>query len=121
MQAGAGMWVTIDGVEAALGVGDQPLRFSGDSHTTCRLLAGPVTDINIMSRRSVCSHVVTRIGANAAIAGQAQKLVLTTSPVSVGASYPTIGTSDLLVLEPGESLTIASGQALAIHFFYPGA
>lgn len=121
MQSGAGMSLTIDGVDTALDVGDQPFSFSGDSHTRCRLLDGPVTDINILSRRSFCSHVVTRIAAIATIIGEAQTLVLATTPISVDASFHKIDQGDLLVLEPGESLTIASGHALAIHFSYSGA
>jgi environmental stress-induced protein Ves len=121
VQSGAGMALDVDGLETTLGLGDQPFRFAGDSQTTCRLLAGPVTDINIMSRRSVCSHTVSRIGANITITGETQTLVLASTPLSVDALFDKIDQGDLLVFEPGESLTVTDGHALAIHFSNSGA
>jgi hypothetical protein len=121
VQSGAGMSLTVDGLETTLNPDDHPFHFTGDGQTTCHLLAGPVTDINIMSRRSVCSHVVKPIAANATIAGGTQTLVLATSPLTLDASPHPIEAGDLLVVDPGESLTIATGQALAIHFSISGA
>lgn len=121
VQSGTGMSLTVDGVETTLVAGDQPFHFMGDHRTTCRLLAGPVTDINIMSLRSVCSHVVTPIAAKATIVGQAQTFLLAITPVSVDETPQDIEAGDLLALDPGESLSILNGRALAIHFSCSGA
>jgi hypothetical protein len=121
LQSGKGMSLSVNGVETSLEVDDLPFDFSGDGNTTCRLLAGPVIDINIMSRRSVCSHAVTRIVAGASITGSGKTFVLATTPVSVDAFSLGVEAGDLLALAPGESMTIINGHALAIHFSRSGA
>ncbi|MBL8581827.1 MAG: HutD family protein [Rhizobiaceae bacterium] len=42
-----------------------PLPFAGDESTGCALIGGPITDLNIMTRRGRASHVMrsTRLGA----------------------------------------------------------
>lgn len=119
--SGAGVLLTVDGLETRLLPGDPPFQFAGDSRTTCRLLAGPVTDINIMSRRSTSSHAVQHVEAGATVVGAGQTFVLPTSALSIDASTQAIETGDLLVIALGESLTIATGHALAIHFSTTGA
>ncbi|GHF81199.1 histidine utilization protein HutD [Kitasatospora xanthocidica] len=48
---GAGMALTVDGVEQRVDTPYRPFPFSGDATTDCRLLAGPVVDFNVMTRR----------------------------------------------------------------------
>ena len=51
--AGRGMALTIDGApEIAMDGTAPPLSFSGERETTCRLLDGPIKDLNLMVRRS---------------------------------------------------------------------
>ena len=47
---GAGVALTIDGVERQQRIGDEPIAFPGDAVTTCRLLDGPTRDLNLMLR-----------------------------------------------------------------------
>jgi uncharacterized protein len=47
---GGGVALTIDGAEHVRRPGDAPLRFSGESAATCRLLRGPSRDLNLMLR-----------------------------------------------------------------------
>jgi environmental stress-induced protein Ves len=47
---GAGVELTIDGFPKRLTRNAAPLRFSGASVTTCRLLDGPTLDLNLMLR-----------------------------------------------------------------------
>lgn len=47
---GGGVALTIDGAEHLRRCGDAPLRFSGESAATCRLLRGPSRDLNLMLR-----------------------------------------------------------------------
>jgi environmental stress-induced protein Ves len=47
---GAGVVLTIAGVEHRLGRDDAPFRFSGDTATRCRLVDGPTRDLNLMLR-----------------------------------------------------------------------
>ena len=49
---GAGMGLTIDGApERRADATTPPLAFDGESTTTCRLLDGPIADLNLMVRR----------------------------------------------------------------------
>lgn len=61
--------MVIDGVGMNLTVGRQPIRavrrgadplaFSGDEATMCRLIDGPIADLNLMVRRSYASGALT--------------------------------------------------------------
>jgi environmental stress-induced protein Ves len=58
---GAGMVVDVEGRGSfRLDAQGPPLSFSGDVATTCRLIAGPTRDFNVMTRRGVVSHVLRR-------------------------------------------------------------
>ncbi|MEV7601928.1 HutD family protein [Kitasatospora sp. NPDC089797] len=48
---GAGMALTVDGVEQVIDAPFHPFPFPGDATTDCRLLDGPVVDFNVMTRR----------------------------------------------------------------------
>ncbi|MEU3565305.1 HutD family protein [Kitasatospora sp. NPDC006786] len=48
---GPGMALTVDGTERLVDAPFRPFAFSGDATTDCRLLAGPVVDFNVMTRR----------------------------------------------------------------------
>ncbi|WP_157962359.1 HutD family protein [Homoserinimonas sp. OAct 916] len=45
---GGGIDLTVDRVSRVLGVGDDPARFSGDSETSARPIAGATLDLNLM-------------------------------------------------------------------------
>jgi environmental stress-induced protein Ves len=47
---GAGVELSIDGTVHRLRRGDAPLAFDGGAATSCRLLAGPTRDLNLMLR-----------------------------------------------------------------------
>ncbi len=47
---GAGMVLTVDGVEVAVPT-HGAIRFSGDARVTCCLLDGPIRDLNLLARR----------------------------------------------------------------------
>jgi uncharacterized protein len=55
-----------DGVKLAVPL-FQPIRFSGDRSTTCRLADGPCTDINVIARRDLVSVEVAVAPAPAAL------------------------------------------------------
>lgn len=51
------------GVRAPIGLRDayDPLPFPGDEATRCTLIDGPVTDINVMTRRGRATHVMQAV------------------------------------------------------------
>ena len=58
---GDGLELTIAGLgDRCLTVGSEPLPFPADATTRARLLGGPITDLNVMTRRARCRHRVER-------------------------------------------------------------
>lgn len=57
---GIGMSVSVDDDES-ISIRDQPFCFRGESTVVATLLDGPVTDLNVMTRRGVFSQSVSRI------------------------------------------------------------
>ena len=60
---GAGVELTIDGAVHRLAPGDAPLAFDGAARTTCRPIAGPTRDLNLMLRGVAGRLVPARDGA----------------------------------------------------------
>lgn len=59
---GAGVALDVGGAAAAkLRPGDPPFGFSADLATTARLLGGPITDLNVMTRRARWRHRLLRL------------------------------------------------------------
>lgn len=59
--SGDGMALFIEGLgERRLTPASAPLAFPADAATTARLSGGPVTDLNVMTRRGVFDHTVER-------------------------------------------------------------
>lgn len=59
---GDGMMLSVEGMApTVLGGNSVPFSFSGDAKTEAVLQAGPITDLNVMTRRGRFSHHVTRI------------------------------------------------------------
>ncbi|WP_407051788.1 HutD family protein [Methyloraptor flagellatus] len=60
--AGAGMDLMVgDAAPARLAPGGAPHRYPGDVPTSATLVAGPITDLNVMTRRGVVAHEMRRI------------------------------------------------------------
>jgi environmental stress-induced protein Ves len=63
---GKGLMLTIGGnAPIRLERGSDPIGFAGDIPTSARLIAGEITDLNVMTRRSRFSHRLRRIGLSA--------------------------------------------------------
>jgi environmental stress-induced protein Ves len=59
---GNGLVLTIDdGSPVTLDQTSDPISFRGDARTSARLLAGEITDLNVMTRRSRFGHCLQRI------------------------------------------------------------
>ena len=60
--SGAGMALTIDGApEHRMDRTTPPLSFDGESVTTCRILDGPIADLNLMVRRATGSGALRTV------------------------------------------------------------
>jgi hypothetical protein len=59
--SGDGIALDIAGRETRLRPGEDPFSFPADQPADCRLLGGPVVDLNVMSRRGAIAHKVVPI------------------------------------------------------------
>ncbi|MFD4661017.1 HutD family protein [Kitasatospora sp. NPDC058444] len=104
---GPGMALTVDGTERLVDEPFRPFAFSGDATTDCRLLAGPVVDFNVMTRRGRVEAAVDLAVTTTAVdvpAGSTGLLVCLAGAASVdgvelarydAALLPTSGTYEL--------------------------
>jgi environmental stress-induced protein Ves len=93
---GEGMDLAIDGVEHVLGL-HEPLSFDGASMTSCSRLAGPIRDLNVMTRSDTLS------------AGVAIRDLSQTRPIAVD-------DRQVLVLLSGSAVVVgADGSRAELH------
>jgi environmental stress-induced protein Ves len=99
---GAGMVLSVEGQGTFTLLADgPPLAFSGDVSTSSRLLAGPTRDFNVMTRRGVVSHTLSRHTlAGSLVLGHATTLVY-----SIEGDARIVENQELR-LEPGDSVVL---------------
>ncbi|RQP06510.1 MAG: HutD family protein [Paracoccus sp. BP8] len=82
----------------------EPLAFPADMPTSARLLAGPITDLNVMTRRGAFTHRLAR--STEADGGAPEwRLLLATAPVTLDFAGETV------VLEPLDALFCEGPEA----------
>ncbi|QDM15643.1 HutD/Ves family protein [Tardiphaga sp. vice278] len=114
---GSGMELKI-GEQAAvvLGCESAPLSFPGDTPTTARLLAGEITDLNVMTRRGRFGHRVIRIThpMDCRFDGDDVAIVLSldgTTGVTVSNEQTTLQHADAVTIEAHETPTFQVNPA----------
>jgi uncharacterized protein len=115
---GEGMDLVVDGVEHVLGL-HEPFRFDGASQTSCSRLAGPIRDLNIMTRndRLTASVAIRDLSQNrpVALADSQVLLLLTGSGVVVGADGSRADLHPLDAVCPrGEHVRLVEGSGRAV-------
>ncbi|GGE04340.1 HutD-family protein [Aureimonas endophytica] len=104
--SGAGLRLDIDGLgRHDLAPGDAPLAFPADVATTAVLKDGPITDLNVMTRRGALRHRVERRTVADALALRVAApwiLLLPRDPLTVTA-------------ETGIPVALAAGDALLLE------
>lgn len=58
---GDGIRLTVDGETTELTLASVPFPFAGDASASATLIGGPVTDLNVMTRRAALRHRVWRL------------------------------------------------------------
>lgn len=111
--SGAGIVLEVAGRPHRLTTDAAPLAFAADAPAHARLIAGPVTDLNLMTRRGACRHRLRRLSDPAPGISSDWLLVLATAPatVEIAGQSVTLGALDALLCE-GERLPVvpAPGQ-----------
>lgn len=116
---GRGIRLALDGrAEVELTPGSAPFPFSGDHAASATLLGGPVTDLNVMTRRDGLWHRVRRLAAEQrtvpATTGDAMLLLCASGSARVvcsGAAFELGALDALLVERPAATLEFAAGAA----------
>lgn len=95
----------------------RPHGFPADSETSATLLAGPITDLNVMSRRGAFTHAVERVVTQelALQPSAVMRIVLTLNDVSVVQEDIRLQPLDALFLEAGETARLSSSSPATIY------
>ena len=108
---GDGMELMIgDQRPVVLGCGTEPLSFPGDTPTTARLLAGEITDLNVMTRRGRFGHRVVRVSRPMTCSFDRDNIAIIVAigggtEVTLDNDRVTLGPTDAMVIEAGETAT----------------
>jgi len=120
--SGDGMALSIEGVgEKLLTPEATPLAFPADAPTAARLTGGPITDLNVMTRRGVFQHTLVRQVAEGSLpleVSSGERLLLALEPLGVSTADGLIGLQplDALVLDGSEKAEIVSvGESAAFY------
>lgn len=119
---GEGMTLSIEGLgERLLTPASPPLAFPADAPTTARLPGGPITDLNVMTRRGVFRHSLTRHVAESATALAAfpgARLVLALDPLGVLTPDGLVGLQplDALLLDGARPAQVQPAGARAAFY-----
>ncbi|MEJ5081732.1 MULTISPECIES: HutD/Ves family protein [unclassified Ochrobactrum] len=69
---GNGIVLDVEGVETTLTRETAPFAFGADASSSARLIEGPITDLNVMTRRRNFAHQVERIVTNDSVIVEAE-------------------------------------------------
>jgi uncharacterized protein len=107
---GDGLRLVVDGADVELGPQSPPLVFAGDIPVSATLVGGPITDINVMTRRGTWRHGLVRepvIGVLTIMAkADNTLLVIRTGTVRIGDEH--LQPRDAVMLAAGEQMDIAA-------------
>jgi uncharacterized protein len=109
---GDGMRLDIAGrAPVTLTTASAPLSFPADVATSATLTGGPISDLNVMTRRGAFTHRVERVRGSQTIAAEATTLFLCTAGKSHVGSQ-SLSLHDAVILPPGQSfgLTLEAGS-----------
>ncbi|MFG3346353.1 HutD family protein [Streptomyces sp. NPDC048018] len=115
---GPGMELTVDGVPHVVDTPYEPFSFSGDAVTDCRLLGGPLVDLNVMTRRAAATADVrvTREGFSVVPGAGAVTLVIALAgTVEVAGSGLALGRLDAVLFSGADAAAVhVEGVAAAV-------
>ncbi|MGK9054561.1 HutD/Ves family protein [Neorhizobium petrolearium] len=97
----------------------EPYRFAADVPTGARLIGGPITDLNVMTRRGRFTHNVTRRlcqGEVQVTPDGAVSLVVTTDRCGLNGESNALAPLDTVLLEPGDGTATFHSDSMTILF-----
>jgi environmental stress-induced protein Ves len=125
---GNGIELAVDGVPYRLDGPASKLSFSGDDPTVARLIAGPIRDLNVMTRRGQFSHRTRTLKAGTALLSDDTETALLVvldgrMDVTVEGGIHSLDRLDILLLDPLPDLIplAGSGRVILIEIAPDGA
>lgn len=110
--SGDGMALSIDGFgDRLLTPTSEPLAFLADAPTAARLTGGPITDLNVMTRRGHFGHTLSRHTADGAFTlavAPGTRLLLARDPLGVATPEGLVG------LQPLDALLIDGNMQIDV-------
>lgn len=118
--SGDGIELAVDGLGTRLLTPQSPpFSFPADAPATARLAGGPITDLNVMTRRGRFTHRLARHAAPLPLPATAElRLVLALAPLGVATEAGLAGLQplDALLLDAGEAAEIvAAGESAGFY------
>lgn len=119
---GEGLDLAIDGEPVRLTKGSVPYAFAADVPVGSRLIGGAVVDLNVMTRRGLCLSDISRIQVAAVEqVGNPDALTMLLPrvrlPIALGARRDVVEPGDLVLLDPGEAISLHAdieGEAFVV-------
>ncbi|MFE9312029.1 HutD family protein [Streptomyces sp. NPDC088353] len=114
---GAGMELTVDGASHTIAEAYEPFSFPGDAVTDCRLLSGPIVDLNVMTRRTRATAHVGMAREEFSVVPRTGVLVLVialTGTVAVEESGVTLDRFDAVLFPDREGGTLRVDGVAAV-------
>lgn len=113
--SGAGMELDIAGHPPIVLDGEtRPYFFQADLETSARLINGPITDLNVMTRRTAFGHTVERRqGPGSMSSAPGHRLLLCmTGKLTIESDFQeaVLKPLDALFLEPGEAASVTGNE-----------
>lgn len=115
---GEGIVLSVDGLpDRTLNRASQPLSFPADAPTSAQLIAGPILDFNVMTRRGRFAHRVERLVSTRSVVtpeGATLMLLCTagTATVSSDTARETLDRHDAAILDGSFEVTVSNGGDL---------
>lgn len=111
--------LVVDGRSVQVAAPDGAHRFRGEAECFARLPAGPIVDLNVMTRRTAHDHRVRRVGEGARLGragGHACWFVAATDSSAVSGPQSVVAAArDALCLDPGETADLVKGSGWLIE------
>ena len=112
LMQGDGLVLTRDGAEVEIGAATPVVSFAGEWRVTARLAHGPITDLNVMTRRGAWRHRLApeAIADRRTVVGASDTtlLIVRGGAVAIESPLPTdrLSHRDVLVMSEGEQASL---------------
>jgi len=114
---GQGLHLTVEGQEVHhLALPYETAAFAADVAASARLGAGPITDLNVMTRRGVCAAEVglVRVAGECRLpAADTVRFIIAEADglsVDAGRGAVVLGRCDAVAVDPGEAVVLTAGE-----------